>query len=181
MLLFLFPFMAAYFAIFLVVGFFFLLNLRDLLQRISPQNQAMEPNQVWLNLIPLFNLVWIFITVIRVRESLQAEFRSRGWAPQGDFGYGLGLAAAILSILNWGPLGVAAFICWIIYWVRMSELKNLLRQAPASGLAAQQWPNATSPVGPASPAAAAAATCAFCGTANVSGARFCNSCGRPVA
>ena len=94
----------------------------------------MRPDQVWLNLIPLFNLVWMFITVIRVRDSVRYEFQSRDWAPNGDFGYGVGLAAAILSIVSWGPLGLAAFVCWIIYWVRTSELKNeLLAQPPRGG------------------------------------------------
>ena len=181
MLLLILPFIAVWCAIWLIVAIFFLLNLRDLLDRVSPQNQAMSPDQVWLNLIPLFNLVWIFITVSRVRESLQAEYRSRGWTPQGDFGYRLGLAAAILSVLSWGPLGLAGFICWIIYWVRMSELKNVLRQAPAVWMPAQQGPVASAPVAPAGATGTAAGSCPFCGTAHVSGARFCSSCGRPVA
>ena len=131
MFLYMLPFLAAWFAVGLIVGFFFLLNLRDLLSRVSPHNRMMQPDQVWLNLIPLFNLVWIFITIIRVRDSVRYEFQSRSWAPNGDFGYGVGLAAAILSILSWGPLGLAALVCWIIYWVRISELKNQLAQPPA--------------------------------------------------
>ena len=164
----------------LICAIFFLLNLRDLLQRVSPQNQAMAPNQVWLNLIPLFNLVWIFITVSRVRESLQAEYRSRGWTPQGDFGYGLGLAAAILSILNWGLLGLAGFICWIIYWVKMSEFKNVLRQAPAGWMPARQGPVASAPPAPTGATATAAGSCPFCGTTHGVGARFCSMCGRSI-
>ena len=78
-------------AVYIVVGVFFLLNLRDLLRVVSPQNRAMQPDQVWLNFIPLFNLVWMFITVIRVRDSVQAEFADpRSGRPQGDFGFGVG-------------------------------------------------------------------------------------------
>ncbi len=118
-------------AVYVVVAVFFLLNLRDLLRHVAPHNRMMRPDQVWLNLIPLFNLVWIFITIIKVRDSVRYEFQSRNWAQNGDFGYGVGLAAAILSIVSWGPLGLAAFVCWIIYWVRTSELKNQLAQPPA--------------------------------------------------
>jgi hypothetical protein len=32
----------------------------------------MEPGMVWLNLIPVLSLVWQFITVIRVAESLES-------------------------------------------------------------------------------------------------------------
>jgi hypothetical protein len=177
MLLFLLPFVVAYFALFWVVGVFFLLNLRDLLEGVSPQNRAMSPGKVWLNFIPIFNIVWIFITVIRVRDSLWAEFQSRGWAPRGDFGYSLGIAAAILSIVNWGLFGLAALVCWIVYWVRMSEIKNLLRQAPAGWLPAQQW--TSSPTAPAA-SGATTGTCPYCGAMSGPGARFCRSCGRSI-
>jgi hypothetical protein len=160
----------------LLVAIFFLLSLQDLLRQVHPGNRAMRPGEVWLNLIPVFNLVWIFITVIRVRDSVEAEFRSRGWAPQGDFGFGVGLAAAILTIVSWGPLGLAALICWIVYWVRTSELRNQMRLAPAGWVPAQQGPGATAPVIPVGSAAA----CPYCGTAHGPGARFCSSCGRPV-
>lgn len=164
--------------LYVIIGVFFLLNLRDLLTRVSPQNRAMPPDHVWFNLIPLFNLVWIFVTVIRVRDSVQAEFRSRGWAPNGDFGYGVGLAAAILSIVSWGPLGLAALVCWVVYWVRTSELKHQLaeyrgypQEAPRS--------SAGSATGEEQPGAGAS-YCPFCGTAYGPGAKFCRSCGRQV-
>lgn len=121
-------------ALFVVIGVFFLLNLRDLLKNVGLHNRMMRPDQVWLNFIPIFNLVWMFITVSRVRDSVRYEFQSRGWAPSGDFGYGVGLAAAILNIIGYGPFGLAALVCWIIYWVRTAELKNdLARNQPPAG------------------------------------------------
>ncbi len=171
------PFMAAAFAVWLVVGFFFLLNLRDLLTQASPQNRAMRPDQVWLNLIPLFNLVWIFVTIVKVRDSVRAEFQSRGWAPKGDFSFGLGIAAAILSILSWGPFGLAALVLWIVYWIRMSELRNQLiaYQGYFPG-ASQTQKSAVASGGPGTNAS----YCPFCGTAHSPGANFCRSCGRPA-
>ena len=44
----------------LMALFFFLLNLRDLLQRVSHRTGRCRPDQVWLNFIPVFNLVWFF-------------------------------------------------------------------------------------------------------------------------
>jgi hypothetical protein len=171
------PFIAAAFVVWLVVGFFFLLNLRDLLTQVSPQNRAMQPDQVWLNLIPLFNLVWIFVTIVKVRDSVSAEFQSRGWAPKGDFSFGLGIAAAILTILSWGPFGLAALVCWIVYWIRMSELKSQLIAYRGYSPSASRPPGVSAAGGESG---VSASYCAFCGTALSPGASFCRSCGRPV-
>ena len=177
MMLYFLPFMAAAFAVWLVVGFFFLLNLRDLLMKVEPQNRAMQPDQVWLNLIPLFNLVWIFVTIVKVRDSAQAEFHSRGWAARGDFSFGLGIAAAILSILSWGPFGLAALVCWIVYWIRMAELRNQLIAYRGYSPGAPQTPEAPVASGESG---AKASYCPFCGTAQGPDATFCRSCGRQV-
>ncbi|WP_171468859.1 hypothetical protein [Frigoriglobus tundricola] len=87
---------------------------------------------VWLNLIPLFNLVWQFITVIRVAESLKQEFRSRGWSRRGvDYGYGVGIAACALGFGGWIPvigplLSLGSLICGIVYWVKIAGFSGRL-------------------------------------------------------
>jgi hypothetical protein len=173
-------------AIGIVIEVFFLLNLRDVLRGVSPQNRAMEPNQVWLNFIPLFGIVWIFITVIKIRDSVRAEFYSRRWAASGDFGYGVGLAYAILSIISWGFLGIAALVCYVVYWVRMSELKNQLGQSqpPVGWINAQsypgQWGQSAHGGYPAYTAPAPQdppRSCPSCGAAAGPGDVYCRSCG----
>ena len=123
--------------ILLVPMFFFLLNLHNLLERIDPRNRAMAPANVWLNFIPLFNLYWLVYTVMKVRDSVKAEYAMRGWAPDGDFGYSVGMTAAVLAIVSfffgWIPvinwlMGIALLICWIMYWLKTSELKGRLGQ-----------------------------------------------------
>ena len=103
--------------IFLLPWFFFLLNLQTTLNRVSDRNRAMPAGYVWLNFIPIFNLGWFIYTVTKVRDSVRGEYRARGWAPEGDFGYNVGLATGILAIaavfLGWVPvvgwaLGIAA-------------------------------------------------------------------------
>jgi hypothetical protein len=119
----------------LLPWFFFLLKLQNLLDRVNDRNRAMPAGQVWLNFIPLFNLGWFVYTVVKVRDSVRNEYASRGWPVTGDLGYNVGISAAILLIatflLAWIPvigsgLSVAYLVCWIIYWVRMAELKNRL-------------------------------------------------------
>jgi hypothetical protein len=113
----------------------FLLNLRTLLLRVSRENRAMLPDYVWLNFIPVFNLYWFIYTVTKIRASLEAEYRARNWPSAGDFGYNVGLAAGVLSIasafLGWTPLigwgvSIGWLVCWIIYWMKTSDLKNQL-------------------------------------------------------
>ena len=77
---------------------FFLLNLSRCLQQVQPQNRDMEPGQVWLALIPIFNIVWMSIIVTRVASSLNREYRDRRWSSRGkDFGQSVGMAFCICS------------------------------------------------------------------------------------
>ncbi|MBN1630360.1 MAG: zinc ribbon domain-containing protein [Thermoleophilia bacterium] len=122
-------------AIYVVPLFFFLLNLRNLLEKVDVRNRAMAPENVWLNFIPIFNLGWFIYTVVKVRDSVRAEYQSRGWPGEGDFGYNVGLAAGVLLIcsvvLGWVPvigfgLSIAFLVCWVIYWLKTNDLRNRL-------------------------------------------------------
>ncbi len=117
----------------LVVFILYLITLMNTLNAVSPQNRRLTPGLVFLLLIPLFNLVWNFIVVTKIRDSLQAEFSARNLQAQG-FGYGVGLAMCILYIVSIIPLinllaAPAALICWIIYWVQIAGYKNQLSKS----------------------------------------------------
>lgn len=111
---------------------FYLLTLQNTLLAISPQNRRMPPGQVWLTLIPLFGLVWNFIMVGHIADSLKAEFNSRNMpANEERPGYGIGLAYSICFVCSIIPVlgGLASLgglVCWIIYWVKISNYKNQL-------------------------------------------------------
>jgi hypothetical protein len=125
-------------AVALLVYVFFLLTLQRALARCRPQNRDMEPGAVWLNLIPIFNIVWQFITVARVSSSLTNEFRARGWHRNGeDYGQTIGITAfglhiavivPILGIVCW----LAGLVCFIVYWVRVSGHGVQLASTPAT-------------------------------------------------
>jgi branched-chain amino acid transport system ATP-binding protein len=102
-----------------VLQFLFLRHLRNLVESVSPKNRAMRPNHVWLNLlVPAFTVV----TVVKVRESLRAEYRSRGMLTPKVFGYGVGLVYGILGVggLFFGPVLGLPF--QIIYWVITAKI-----------------------------------------------------------
>lgn len=130
----------------LVVYILFLVTQQNLLKAIKPHNRKISPGEVWLQLIPLFNFVWIFIVVTRIADSIKQEFRDRQenaflGLPNPEIveeinkrpTYDIGIAYAILTVCSIIPLlgtlaSIAALICWIIYWVKLSEYKNKLEQ-----------------------------------------------------
>lgn len=101
------------------------------LKRLPEQYRLMAPGQVWLLLIPCFNLVWNFFVYQRIADSLKAYFDSVGDPTVGDCGKGVGLWYAIsvccclvpcLNYIAWLP----ALILLIIYLVKIHELKQRL-------------------------------------------------------
>ena len=116
----------------LVPAIFYLLTLQRAIERCSVESRAMSPETVWLLLIPLFNLVWQFIVVNNISKSLRNEFAKRNLAAvSGDFDRALGLAMCILTIVSAIPIvgfatGIAAFVCWIIYWVKIAGYARML-------------------------------------------------------
>jgi hypothetical protein len=126
--------------LFFVIAFFlpvvfYLRNLQSTLNEVSFKNRRMNPGEVWLMLIPIFGLVWQFIMVNRIADSLHAEFLDRNISGYEDRpGYSIGIAYCVLFCCSVIPfLGVFAslggLVCWIIYWVRINDFKRLLIQA----------------------------------------------------
>ncbi|HET7395823.1 MAG TPA: hypothetical protein VFK12_05250 [Gammaproteobacteria bacterium] len=121
--------------IWLVIFILYLITLMNVFNAVSPANRKLEPGLVFLLLVPLFNLIWNFIVIGKLRDSLQAEYAARDL--QGDgFGYGIGLAMSILFVCGIIPLinllvGIPALICWIIFWVKMAGYRKTLAAAAA--------------------------------------------------
>jgi hypothetical protein len=117
--------------LFLVIRF--LGAVQRVLRRVQPDHRRMEPERVWLNLIPIFNFVYATVTVVQVAESLRNEYRARGVAePKEDFGRQLGLT--LLTLLATGCLFYPAFLTypaalcvWAIYWARINRYAHELK------------------------------------------------------
>lgn len=141
--------------VFLVLGWlvamiFFLIAQQNTLKAIKPQNRRMQPGEVWLQLIPLFNLVWQFIVVARVSDSIRNEINDRtvnsflGIADPvfaNDLTrrptYDMGLTFCILSLCGCIPLlggiaSMAGIVCWIIYWTQVVAYKNKFLNNPVN-------------------------------------------------
>ena len=117
----------------IAVNILYLLTLSRVLRQCAPRNRTMEPGQVWLNLIPGFGLIWMFITVSRVSESLDDEYYDRGLRRDGDFGKNLGTTYCILIVCCFIPYvgslaAIAALILWIMYWVKIAGYTRQLSE-----------------------------------------------------
>jgi hypothetical protein len=121
-------------ALSLIPLIFYLLTIQNTLYAISSENRKMQPGQVWLSLIPLFGLVWQFIIVNRMADSLKDEFVSKNLKIDEERpGIGIGLAYCILFACSVIPFVgfitvIGGLICWIIYWSKINDYKIKLKQ-----------------------------------------------------
>ena len=109
-----------------------------LYKAVPAQFRQMDPNLVWLMLIPLFNLVWNFFVFPKLSKSYELAFQAQGDSSAGNCNAGLALALAITWACVLVPcIGVfvaapAALVILIIYLVKMFGLKARLASAPGS-------------------------------------------------
>lgn len=133
----------------IVVFVFYLINLMNLLKEIDESNRQMPPANVFLMFIPLFNLVYPFIMYPKISESIRLEAEGRRMPAFGDSLRGLGLAIAIISVVQVicgqikrenGLFGtISSWLClvllvlWIIYWVKAASIKKAFKQSAKIG------------------------------------------------
>jgi hypothetical protein len=167
----------------------FLLTLRGVLKAVAPENRAMRPDLVWLNLVPYVQYVWMFVTLVKIRDSLRAESKTRGRSLGGDAAFRVGLASAVLFVLtfllSWvvllvsdlgeslvvliTGLGLLSLLFWALYWTRSSRLRaSLEREVPATPV--QPAASVTSPE-------SNERRCPTCGLLALADDDYCRSCG----
>ncbi|MBN2685189.1 MAG: hypothetical protein JXR40_07905 [Pontiellaceae bacterium] len=123
------------FFISLIPTLFYLRSLHRAFKRCTPENRMQHPAEVWLLLIPFFNIAWHFVTVRRLAEAQTKEFEQRGLQSDNlSTTKTIGLAMCALTLCTAIPfLGLIAapvgFICWILYWVKISTYSSKLKLA----------------------------------------------------
>ena len=118
----------------LLIGILFAMNVRMLLEACAPESRAIRPGSVWWLLVPLVNIVFQFVVVLRVATTLVIEHQRRQLPGVPETGKEVGLAACISGVASLIPgLGpIAAVVClgcWIYYWVLLRRITVRL-QAP---------------------------------------------------
>jgi hypothetical protein len=139
----------------LVIGVLFILTQQNTLRAIGTENRLIHPGLIWLQIIPLFGLIWQFFVVVKIAGSIKKELFSE----QTDSILGFADADAVEAsgktptlvigvlyctfttaavFLNFfisqgliplvSLIMLAGVVCWIIYWVNLSGWKKKLRQ-----------------------------------------------------
>lgn len=139
--------------LFLVLAVLFIFTQQNILKVIRSENRELNPGQVWLQLIPLFNLYWQFVVVTRIADSISrqnASFQDDSILGIPDYDaveaigkrptYKIGMAYCILFIANTilsyisdlkafqGVIALGALTCWIIYWGQLLENKKKIQK-----------------------------------------------------
>ncbi len=115
----------------ITVAVFYLLTLQNLLKEISPSNRQVEPSNVWLMFIPLFNVIYPFILYPKICDSVKKELVERGMSESGDYGRGIGITMPILSLVSFIPVlgglaSIANLVLFILFWSKMAGYKSKL-------------------------------------------------------
>jgi ABC-type antimicrobial peptide transport system permease subunit len=140
---------------FIIAGIFFLITQQNILKAIQPENRMMSPGDVWLQLIPIFNIAWQFVVVSRIAQSIEKEMLAGNrfsfeedrpayyqYQKNEKPTYTIGMAACVLRLLSWIPFfgvltSLGCFLCWMVYWNALSnykrkiEAKNYLVSPPS--------------------------------------------------
>ncbi|MEM8734111.1 MAG: hypothetical protein AAGG44_07810, partial [Planctomycetota bacterium] len=104
----------------------------------EPHKSQVGPGQAFLMMIPLFNLVWLFIYPKKLSQAYQICLS--GYSSQNDdCGEQIGLYWAICSVCTLIPCvnlftGIAAIILAIIYLIKIHECKNRLQPLLQGGI-----------------------------------------------
>lgn len=93
-------FIFSFLGLLLIPKIFYLITLQSTFDAISVGNRKMPSGNVWLLLIPLFGIVWHFIIVNNLADSIRAEANSKGIKiGESRPAYNVGLAMCILNCL----------------------------------------------------------------------------------
>lgn len=112
-----------------------LIIMNKAIDQVSHDLRKMEPNAVWLCLIPLFGFFWQFMVITAVADGITKELGVRNMFPREEKpGYAMGLTGCILiccCIIPYGgpAMGLIGLIFLGIHAVKISEYNSELRQS----------------------------------------------------
>ena len=133
--------------IFFIPYIFFIRTQYTTLQAIQPDNRLMNPAEVWLQLIPAVGLIWQFVVVDRIADSIQREYQSHqdiSFLGIGDgdlqekikerVTYTTGFNYCLLLVFSFIPvigifIGMAMLVLWITYWNQLIKHRDMIRAA----------------------------------------------------
>jgi hypothetical protein len=111
---------------------FYLIYLQNFIYKISAKNRKIEPNHVWLSLVPIFGLLWQFLIVYKIKVSLQNELYKSNVNNliYQSFLFGIGYSILFCCIIFVPFFKIfsmfCGIFCWVMYWIKINEIRKNL-------------------------------------------------------
>ena len=103
----------------------YIIVMRSTLEAVQESNRTTSINSVWLLFIPIFNIIWKFILVKKLSESINNGAKSKGItldSPEPGKSLGtIACAAPFVPLLN-----LIQPILSIVYLVKLNNYKKLI-------------------------------------------------------
>lgn len=112
-----------------IIQIYYLLSVRKLMTAIRPHNRMINPDLIWLGLIPVFRFVWPFVMNPLVCGSVKRDMEESGIDEYGDYGRFMGIAYPFLGLAkNFIPFGslvsIPEFLVWVFFWMKLNEYRK---------------------------------------------------------
>jgi hypothetical protein len=104
------------------------IRMSQCLQAVHQRNRKMEPGMVWLNLVPMLDLVWVILSVLWIADSLKAEYDDRGLESDNDHGRTMGIIYFASNLLC-APVGI---ILLFLYRSKLGTYLDELNRNPGN-------------------------------------------------
>lgn len=101
----------------------------EMVKRIPAEHRKIEPNMVWLLMIPCFNIIWNFFVFPKVAASFKSYFDSQNITDVGDCAAQLSLiycivyATVIIPVIN-KIAAPASLVLLILVLIKFNDLKT---------------------------------------------------------
>lgn len=121
-------------ALLLAIFIMFLYGQYLALEAISQNSRKLAPNDIWFQLIPLFNVYWAFVVVNRLSASFAAEFQRLG-IPTNELypTRAIGISSLILNFASLIPVEelrivvpLIWLVCFVLYWIQVYKSRKLI-------------------------------------------------------
>lgn len=131
-------------SVLIILAVLFIRTIVKLLSIPLPEKRSINPREAWLLLIPFLGCIWYFIVAIHISKTIKNEYRRAGKIIGSHPTLALGIIVAIFFLLNTILAtfqymhiyigytktlnSLIGLICWIIYWIQISQHKKQLQQ-----------------------------------------------------
>lgn len=96
------------------------------LSAVPEQFRELQPGMVWLLLVPIVQLVMIFLVGIKIPQSYRKYFNSIGRTDVGDCGESLGLWMGITTVIGCSPV---ALVLMIMLLMKLGDYRKQISPA----------------------------------------------------